>query len=404
VSDWRTILVAGINAGGRGYYALDITNPLAPKAMWEFKARKPSENACATTLADAVGATDDCDLGLTYGNPVITKLASGQWVVMVTSGHNNTGLEPGGASRQGDGKGYLFVLDAATGAIIKKIGTGVGSGGTAGANYTDAEPSGLGRINNWVDNTMFDHTTLAVYGGDLKGNLWRFDFDPDSATYLTAVKVAELKSGTTPQPITVKPELGLVANSRVIFVGTGRLLGVSDKTNTTPQTIYGLRDDLAGNATISGRAQLVQQVLTTASATRSITSNQVDWNDASVRGWYVDLPDTGERVNIDPQYQLGTLVVPSNVPASDACTAGGYSWINFLDKNGTSIPSSSGDHASIKLASALIVGINVIQLPGGTVKTIVTTADNQQLTQDTPIAATAFSGNRVTWRELIADQ
>ena len=25
--DWRTILVGGLNAGGKGYYALDITNP-----------------------------------------------------------------------------------------------------------------------------------------------------------------------------------------------------------------------------------------------------------------------------------------------------------------------------------------------------------------------------------------
>jgi type IV pilus assembly protein PilY1 len=34
VNDWRTILVAGLNSGGRGYYALDVTNPLAPKALW----------------------------------------------------------------------------------------------------------------------------------------------------------------------------------------------------------------------------------------------------------------------------------------------------------------------------------------------------------------------------------
>ena len=41
----------------------------------------------------------------------------------------------------------------------------------------------------------------------MKGNLWRFDLDPSSATYLKAVKLAELKDGATPQPITTKPEL-----------------------------------------------------------------------------------------------------------------------------------------------------------------------------------------------------
>jgi hypothetical protein len=43
----------------------------------------------------------------------------------------------------------------------------------------------------------------------------------------------------------------------------------------------------------------------------------------------------------------------------------------------------------------------VIQLPGGDVKTIVTTADNQQLTQNTPVSATAVQGRRVSWRELL---
>ena len=37
--NWRTILVGGLNAGGKGYYAIDVTDPsvLPPKALWEFK-------------------------------------------------------------------------------------------------------------------------------------------------------------------------------------------------------------------------------------------------------------------------------------------------------------------------------------------------------------------------------
>jgi Tfp pilus tip-associated adhesin PilY1 len=56
--------------------------------------------------------------------------------------------------------------------------------------------------------------------------------------------------------------------------------------------------------------------------------------------------------------------------------------------------------ASTKITSSLIVGINVVQLPGGTVKTISTTADNQQLTKETPVAPTSVVGRRVSWREL----
>src|SRR3990172_3215708 len=124
-------------------------------------------------------------------------------------------------------------------------------------------------------------------------------------------------------------------------------------------------------------------------------------------GWFIDFPDGGttdnpsERVNVDPILQLGTLVVPSNVPNSDTCVAGGYGWINFLDfDTGAYIPGATANMASQKISSSLVVGINVVQLPGGTVKTIVTTADNQQLTQATPVAPSTVVGRRVSWREL----
>lgn len=63
-SSWKTILVAGLNGGGRGYYALDVTNPILPKLLWEF-----------TPAADLSNPSfpHDADLGFTFGNPIITK-------------------------------------------------------------------------------------------------------------------------------------------------------------------------------------------------------------------------------------------------------------------------------------------------------------------------------------------
>ena len=409
LSDWRTVIVGGLNSGGRGYYALDITNPKQPRAMWEFKVRKPSVTACAATTAAAVGATDDCDLGLSYGNPIITKLKStGQWVAIVSSGLNNTGYEPATTNRQGDGGGYLYILDLATGKILQKIATGVGSPGTLAANYADAVPSGLAKMNNWVDSSLIDNTTLAVYAGDMMGNLWRFDLDNTSATYLTAVKVAVLTdAGGTAQPITTKPELGLISSRRVVIVGTGRYLGDSDKGDTSQQTIYAIADDLTGNTTVTNRTGLVEQKLTPDTATTRTVStvNPVDWTSAAVRGWFIDLPDKGERVSVDPQLQLGTLVVGSNVPSTDTCVAGGTAWINTFDyKTGGYVAGATGNAVSQKVSGSVAVGINVIQLPGGKVVTVVTTADNQQLPVETPIAPTNFQGRRVSWRELNADQ
>ena len=397
-SNWRTILVAGLNAGGRGYYALDISDPDNPKGLWELKG---GAGAACLTDAEANSGTkyEDCNLGYSFGTPVIAKRKSdGRWVAFVTSGHNN--VSPG------DGKGYLYVIEAESGKILQRIGTGVGCDGvstTAPCVAGTIDPSGLSKLNAWVDNASFNNTAETVYAGDLKGNLWRFQLDPAESGYNTAYKLVTLVDGSNnPQPVTTKPELGEVSNFRVVFVGTGKLLGASDLTTTGQQSVYAIRDDLTSNPIGLRSGDLVQQTLSAiSSSARTATANPVDFN--TKKGWFVDLIDTGERVNVDPVLQLGTLVIPSNVPSSDACVAGGTGWINFLDfRTGSFVPGASLNTASNKISASLVVGINVVQLPGGAVKTIVTTADNQQITQETPVAPPAIAGKRVSWRELIA--
>ena len=99
--DWRTVLVAGLGGGGRGYYALDVTNPASPTVLWEI---------CSDSTVCAIS---DTDIGFTHGNPVITKRPTdGKWIVAFTSGLNN--VSPG------TGRGYLYVADLATGAILRR--------------------------------------------------------------------------------------------------------------------------------------------------------------------------------------------------------------------------------------------------------------------------------------------
>jgi type IV pilus assembly protein PilY1 len=418
VADWRTILVGGLNGGGRGYYALDVTDPLAPKGLWEFKAGTTCLTDAQANPGTPAGAQfSDCHLGYTYGNPLVTKRnQDGRWVVIVASGYNN--FNPG------DGRGYLYVLDAATGAILNRISTGVGDGGTAGAGFSDADPSGLSRINGWVSNILQDNTTLTVYGGDLLGNMWRFDLDSSGSNpnYLSATKLFTATDGTgASQPISSLPEMSLVNSRRVIFFGTGRYVGTSDLTNSQTQTIYAIKDELTspgtpGTAVISGRSDLVQRTFASGSAdpTKPVDPNirhvedgpggaeiLVDWDNQS--GWFVDLPQSGERVNVDPILQFGTLVVASNVPNGDACNAGGDAWINFLNyESGGNV--SGYDYASTKNATSVIVGLNQILLPGGKLKIIATTAGNETKSVDAPVEDLLFEGRRVGWRELVVDR
>jgi type IV pilus assembly protein PilY1 len=213
VKAWKTILVGGLNHGGRGYYALDITDPAAPKALWEF--------------------TDD-NLGYTYGNPVITKLKDGTWVVIVASGYNN--VSPG------DGQGRLFILDAGSGAVIQYD--------QHRRRYMRDTPSGLARIAGWANFPDNNNTTQRVYGGDLLGNLWRFDINGDIPVTVDppvydAQRLAKLVDADgVAQPITSKPELGKVGSHPVVFVGTGQLLGSDDLVTAQQQSLYAIKDRL----------------------------------------------------------------------------------------------------------------------------------------------------------------
>lgn len=410
-ADWRTIVVGGLNAGGRGYYALDVTDPLAPKGLWEFKASSTClSDADANPASIASASFADCHIGYSYGNPIVTKRnIDGRWVVIVASGYNN--FNPG------DGRGYLYVLDATTGAILNRLSTGVGSGGTAGAGFSDAQPSGLARINGWVANLLQDNTTLTVYGGDLQGNMWRFDLDSSGSNpnYLSVTRLftAEDAAGS-PQSITSTPELTIVRGYRVVFFGTGRYVGTTDMSTTQTQTIYAIRDDLTmpgagGVPLVGGRSELVERTFVAGATAdeRTVASGPggaaivVDWD--AKRGWYIDLPESGERVNVDPILQFGTLVIASNVPSIDACTAGGSAWLNFLDyRNGGAV--SGYTYASLKNATSVIVGLNQILLPGGKLKIIATTAGNETKSMDAPVEDLLFEGKRVGWRELVVDR
>ncbi|MBK9161413.1 MAG: hypothetical protein IPM27_07580 [Nitrosomonadales bacterium] len=388
-TEWKTILVGGLNAGGRGYYALDVTDPAAPKALWNF-----------TTA-------DDPDLGYSFGNPLVAKRKDGTWVVVLTSGYNNV--------LPGDGQGYLYVLNANDGTLLEKIGTGVGS---------TLSPSGLAKI-NVVVTTDTDNTALRFYGGDLLGNLWRFTLDsatPPAAavsTNGTAVLLAELGAinGAGVQSITTKPELTVVpyggVDYQVVMVGTGRYLGISDKGNLDQQSVYAIKDTLSpvglGQARTTGL--LVEQTLTNFTGPggeqlRTTSTTPVNWSTKS--GWYMDFDPAGsspgERVNVDVQLQLGSLTVATNVPSTNTCTVGGYSFLYNLDfKSGQYLPTASLQTAGKRLASnAMVAGMNTIRLQTGKVITIITDTGGNITSQETPTATGGGGGvTRKAWRELI---
>ncbi len=240
---------------------------------------------------------------------------------MFTSGYNNINSP----TTPGDGKGYLYVLDAFTGQIIYKIPT------TAGDNIT---PSGLAQINNFVDASFVNNTTKMVYGGDVLGNIWRFDVNDTFAPAgreATLLGVAKDPPSNNPQPITIRPELAELNNKPIIFVGTGKLLGTSDFIDAQVQSVYGIVDPMAGAAPVypNLRSALAPLAMTQTGTIRTVACTGTTIQCGSTTGWVVDLPESRERVNVEMKLARGTLAfgsnVPQEMPARSAATAGSTS-------------------------------------------------------------------------------
>ena len=213
------------------------------------------------------------------------------------------------------------------------------------------------------------------------------------------------------QPITTTPELGIVRGVRLVFVGTGQYLGNSDVPGvgenihaTQRQSYYGLVDNLTSTPLISPlRTSLQQQTLTTTGLFRTASSNTVNYG--TQKGWYIDLPDSGERAVTHPVLALGALIFSSNIPNTDPCTPGGSSWLYFLDyETGGFLSGSTVSWTAKSLGNQLASRGTVIKLPDGTVK-VLTQGSGGGPGNVTPAPLPPNSGGieRVSWRELITE-
>jgi type IV pilus assembly protein PilY1 len=384
---WRTILIAGLGLGGKGYFALDITDPDNPDVLWEFSSTSEGGQ----------------NMGYSYGNPVIVKRAGdGKWVAVLTSGYNNFNTGALANEVAGDSSGHLFVLDAVTGEVQSDLVT------TAKA---DANLSGIAKTNGWVLNSLVDNTAQYMYGGDLAGNLWRFDLQNESV-----LRLGQTSSSEGAQPITVRPELGAIRDNtgalhRIIYFGTGRYLGADDVSGSSlaeknNQALYAVQDsgtDLGMLATNSG---LIAQTLNAAATPRTIPSPQaVNWSNQN--GWRVQLP-LGERVNLDARLQLGTVAFVSNAPVDDYCTMGGATWTYALDyQSGHAVAGANNQVVFASSTAGIATGLSLILVDGRLVAIVRLAVENKDgaddgtLISELPASQSSPNGvRRAGYREI----
>ncbi|RUL66574.1 hypothetical protein EKH79_01760 [Dyella dinghuensis] len=325
---WHSLLVGGVRLGGRGLYALDITDPTKVSrvfplhtVLWEFDADMPSG------LSAAGDEYRPADLGYTYGQPAIARLAYGRWVVLVAGGYFPDCSKPdkpahceeaGGTPPHG--YSALFVIDAQTGSVVRELKTRTDIDGVT--SYGLSTPV-LGDYNN-------DQVDDVAFAGDLAGNLWRFDLaSPNPANW--KVTLAYRPVVASAQPVTVMPRLfpDPATNRFIVVFGTGKYLGDDDVTSDDlpVQSVMGIRDklDRSGLPITVTRSDLQTQTLkqTTVHDTggsydgavlRTLSNNPIP---SGAGGWHVDLnAEAGERVVSTPSalFNTNTVVVSTLVP------------------------------------------------------------------------------------------
>lgn len=363
---WHTIVVGGLGGGGRGVYALDVTQPgpspgktavsvadVVAKVLWEFEAGMPAVGSSHDPGGTNLGGTP-ADLGYTVGQPNIGRLANGRWAVLIPGGVlpgcDGSAASTGCASAGGTpGSSALFVIDAQTGALIAELRTPTNIAGVASHGLFSPV---LGDYNG-------DQIDDVAFAGDSVGNVWRYDLGNSDPAQWT-VALAYRPDTPEAQPITVMPRLmpDPATNRFIIVFGTGgrtSLDGINPAdTNTTTQAVYGIRDT---GHTVVGTQNLIAQTLTEKSgdvavcsnAVRSLTRRPVPTDND---GWYINLIAPGEHVDVAATalFDTNRVVITTSFNASQSCAGRVQGAVMIVDAAtggaGDGIPAATSTTAS----------------------------------------------------------
>ncbi len=200
--NWKTVLVGGLGAGGKGLFGLNVSDPnaanetfAAMKILWEI----------------TPATTGFAELGDTYGDPMIVRLNTGEWGAIVGNGYNNSG----------NGNAVLYVINVMTGALIKKLDTGSGSTGS---------PNGLS--SPVAIDKNFDSKVDTVYAGDIDGNMWKFDISDSNASNWSASGSPLYSTGG--KAIVGAPDVAAhPVSGYFVYFASGRLFNAADAADGT---------------------------------------------------------------------------------------------------------------------------------------------------------------------------
>jgi len=302
------LLIFGERRGGDRYIALDITNPLSPKFLWEIS---PSAITYKTTVTNTTAYQE---LGQTWSTPQLGKIKYGgeKWVAFISGGYdeNQDNLPVVASDTRGRA---IYVVDILNGNLIW--------------SYSNAKntymkyciPSDIARVG-----TNGDGLIDRLYVGDIGGQVWRFDIgDSNISNWDTKVSILfdANKGESLKRKIFYPPDVTLEnGNYEMIFFGTGDREHPKDTTKIN--RLYAIKDkNLSTTLLESNLVNVTQDWLQEGTSTQiAWTLNQLE----TQQGWFIELnQNLGEKCLSNSVLFYGTIYYTTFTPIfgdkSDPC-------------------------------------------------------------------------------------
>ena len=375
VAEWRTLLICGLNFGGKhiwvdddfdgsagnehrdfypAYFCMDITAPRAPRLLWERSFP---------------------GLGLTASVPAVVKIGT-SWFAIIGSGPNDDDGIDDIENGESDQKGHIFVLDILTGAPHGS-GTDDWLFETAESNAFLNSPASVDYgLNYSVDGIYFGSSYQD--GVNWRGNVYKIStWNGGSPSAVpTNWTSSILFDGSDSGPVTSGISLSTDNFGNVwTYFGTGRYISFEDKIDQQQQYFYGIKDPFfnqghdqaapndyyqnTGNTLTLTKSDLFDSNDIAVTTDRNVYTGDCpptctaygstgSWNELvddvrGMDGWYIDLlaPSglPSERVVSKSSVLGGIVFFPGYMPNDDICGFGGdSSFYGLYFETGTAYP------------------------------------------------------------------
>jgi type IV pilus assembly protein PilY1 len=300
----KKVLIFGERRGGDHYLALDITDRLSPKVLWQINPSTPGFE----------------ELGQSWSTPQIGKIRQGlgdRWLAFIGGGYDEN--QDNSPVTQPDTKGRaVYAVDVLTGALVWSYSR------AQDASMAYSIPSDISKIDITGDGTID-----RLYVGDMGGQMWRFDVGDSDPANWTGKLIFKANGGTGDQrKIFYPPDVTLERDSvdyEMIFFGTGDREHPKD--STTVNRIYAVKDkNLSTNLTEADLVDVTLDLLQDPN-TSGTDKEQIRALLRQKSGWYIKLDaNTGEKVLAPPVvfYKTAyfTTFTPTFGTTGDPCYVG----------------------------------------------------------------------------------